>query len=115
MSGGHFGYSQYKIRDIQESLIESLLNPTEYQVNEFHRSKTEFREFNIELLKAIKCLKDAETYAQSWDYLLSGDDGFDSYKERVEFELKQNEEQMEFLVQQVEKKEDSQVNNHGFC
>ena len=110
MSGGHFEYAQYKIADIYYS-IEEYLNGRELDesdVEEYirgyflednekeyilqhHRTIPNEYEFSEETLaefkNAVHILKQAEIYAQRIDWLLSGDDGEESFHERLKKEL----------------------------
>lgn len=82
MSGGHFDYNQRVIWDIAAS-IENLLNSeqaadyTTATINELHN--------------AIDTLNAAAIYANRVDWLVSGDDGEDSFHERLNTELAMNE------------------------
>lgn len=110
MSGGHFEYAQYKIadiyysieeylhgREIDESDVEEYIrgyfledNEKEY-ILQHHRTIPNEYEFSEETLaefkKAVHILKQAEIYAQRIDWLLSGDDGEESFHERLKEEL----------------------------
>ena len=87
MSGGHFDYQQYKIGDIRasiEKLIEDNNKPNEYDFcNKF--SDEILKEFEI----AISILKIAEIYVQRSDWLVSGDDGEDTFFTRLNEDLKE--------------------------
>ena len=111
MSGGHFEYAQYQIADIYYS-IEEYLNGREiddddvdWYIKEHYLSEEEIiyirnnhrtipnqDEFSKETLaefkKAIHILKQAEIYAQRIDWLLSGDDGEETFHKRLKEELK---------------------------
>ena len=77
MSGGRFYYDQFKIRDIAEEIEKEIQNNTDY-------SQETIEEFR----KAVRALKIAETYTHRIDWLLSGDDGEESFHERLKEELK---------------------------
>ena len=63
----------------------------EYEDGEYH---PEYTEETIQIFKdAVKILRKAAIYANRIDWLLSGDDGEESLKERLEEELKKLEEQ----------------------
>ena len=63
----------------------------EYEDGEYY---PEYTEETIQIFKdAVKILRKAAIYAQRIDWLLSGDDGEDNLKERLEKELKELEEQ----------------------
>ena len=104
MSGGAFDYDQYKIRNISES-IESLIEkngkektPEElrsdwrdkswyekYPEDKFHYAYS--KETIDEFKKAVTILRQAEIYAQRIDYLLSGDDGEETFHKRLKQDL----------------------------
>jgi hypothetical protein len=76
MSGGHFDYNQNRILYIIED-IESLFNG---DVRYGPETMVEFGE-------AIRALKIAYVYAQRIDWLVSGDDGEDTFHERLKENL----------------------------
>jgi len=79
MSGGHFGYREYSIRIIIEDLEELIsTNNGDYPPIVINKFKN-----------AIKTLKMAYVYAHRIDYLLSGDDGTESFLKRLKEELKE--------------------------
>ena len=81
MSGGHFDYQQYKIHDIA-SLIREIIDNNDLNENFHYSPKT------IELLQdADYSLRKAYVYAQRIDWLVSGDDGEDSFHRRLVEEL----------------------------
>lgn len=110
MSGGHFDYQQWRIneiadrieeyldgREVDEEDIEGYIN-TEFLSDEeiayirkrhhtmpnyYGYSKDTIKEFR----KAVKLLRKAYVYAQRIDWLLSGDDGEESFHERLKEEL----------------------------
>ena len=102
MSGGRFEYKQFHIREIREAIEAELENmgkeipQTEnwhtedwvikYPEDRFYPTYTPktVKEFE----KAIKILKLAEIYAQRIDWFLSGDDGEDSFHERLNEEIR---------------------------
>ena len=114
MSGGHFEYAQYHIGDIYCS-IERYLDGREINeddidwyikehyldereidyIRKHHRTIPNESEFSKETLaefkKAVHILKQAEIYAQRIDWLLSGDDGEDSFRKRLKEELEKLE------------------------
>ncbi len=101
MSGGRFEYNQYKIRAIADSIDweirrigkekteEELKNEfwkdpswyEKYPEDKFHYKYPDevVREFH----KAVYILRLAEIYAQRVDWLLSGDDGDETFIERL--------------------------------
>ena len=102
MSGGHFEYRQHHIGDIADE-IERELNKQGKQKSkgelwnndEFYKKYPEEMhhgtfspEIQAEFKNAINALKIAEIYAQRIDWFLSGDDGEESFLERLSVELK---------------------------
>lgn len=101
MSGGRFNYQQSRLIDIIESIDEELemQGKLREDVNDFFRKEfyEEYPEdkFNYtypediqgEFLLAKKILRLAYIYAQRIDWLLSGDDGEDSFRKRLKEEL----------------------------
>ena len=109
MSGGFFGYNQYYINDIADSIETYIYGQSleeedinyfknyllddeekEYVIknkhtlpNSYKYSKETIKEFK----KGLAILKKAYVYAQRIDWLLSGDDGEESFHERLKEEL----------------------------
>jgi len=91
MSGGHFDYAQYRIRDIAESVLELI----EKNGNKIEQDRLEYLRYGDEYYyeypediidhfkEAYKALRIAEVYAQRIDWLVSGDDGEDSFRRRL--------------------------------
>jgi len=89
MSGGHFAYQQYQMQVIAEE-IEKLVDTNDCNdKNQWgdvignHYSRETMREFD----KAVELLKQAYVYVQRIDWLVSGDDGEDSFHSRLKSEL----------------------------
>ena len=76
----------------RDKLIEvKEIKYQEYEDGEYH---PEYTEETIQIFKdAVKILRKAAIYANRIDWLLSGDDGEESLKERLEEELKKLEEE----------------------
>ena len=97
MSGGHFNYMQYNISEIYESINEQIRkNGKPKEKDELYSWDIENDNLNNykypdniikEFKKAVKILKQAEIYAQRIDWLLSGDDGDETFIERLNEEL----------------------------
>jgi hypothetical protein len=89
MSGGHFDYNQYKIgyiADEVETLIENNDSDEQNQWGDVigrHYKPETIQEFK----NALKALRVAEIYAQRIDWLVSGDDGEDSFHRRLKKDL----------------------------
>lgn len=84
MSGGYFEYQQYHIQDIIEKLEETKVkieNDEEY--HQYDRKE----ELLQEISNGLNYLNLAQIYTQRLDWLFSGDDGEDSFFERLEEEL----------------------------
>lgn len=95
MSGGHYEYKQYHISEIAES-IESLIwnNSVPESEEDEWRSGDRFSPETIEeFKKAVEILKIAYVYAQRIDWLVSGDDGEDTFHARLKHDLDRLKEQ----------------------
>jgi hypothetical protein len=103
MSGGTFDYKQYHIGEIAgeiESVIES--EESEHIVkkekskygwdveDEVYRHNLK-KETLDEFKKGVNLLKQAEIYAQRIDWLLAGDDGEETFFERLKEDLEKIE------------------------
>jgi hypothetical protein len=94
MSGGYFDYEQYKIDRIADE-VEQLIISNDYNaLNEWGDpigrgySAETIHEFKL----GLQLLKIAAVYAQRIDWLVSGDDGEDSFHQRLLSDLKKLEE-----------------------
>ena len=105
MSGGAFNYDQYKIGymvdQIEEIVVKNGVEKTPEELkNEGWRDPDWYEKYPedkyhyqypdevIEKMKeGIKVLKKAQIYAHRIDWLLSGDDGEESFLRRLEEEL----------------------------
>lgn len=90
MSGGHFDYDQYRIEDIAVG-IDELVNSNEDQsINEW--GETRGRNYPSEIIERFKeashTLRQAASMAQRVDWLVSGDDGEDSFMKRWDKEVR---------------------------
>lgn len=90
MSGGHFGYQQYRLRDIAQSITE-LIESNDDQTKDRYGdtvghgySPATIAEFEA----AVRYLRIAEIYAQRVDWLVSCDDGEDSFHRRLADDLR---------------------------
>lgn len=82
MSGGRFEYKQYSIDYIVDE-IDQIIR-TNNSVEWYQYSEETIQEFK----KGIIALKKAAVYAQRIDWLVSGDDGEESFHQRLKEELK---------------------------
>lgn len=91
MSGGHFDYNQYRIGQIAdevEQLIEINGKKREYRESWDDEYHYEYPPEVIEKFKeGLDILRKAEVYAQRIDWLVSGDDGNDSFLRRLKEDL----------------------------
>lgn len=108
MSGGHWDYIQYRFTDVIED-IEKLIEQNgklkseqelkdyswndEDWYNKYPEDRYHF-EYPEEVLeqfrKSIDIIKTAQIYIHRMDWLLSGDDGEESFLVRLSDELKEN-------------------------
>lgn len=90
MSGGHFGYEQYKIGQIVDEIQLLIDNNHSQEKNSYGDSigKNYPPEVVDKFREAVKVLKMAQIYAQRIDWLVSDDDGPRSFLSRLEEELK---------------------------
>ena len=102
MSGGRFEYNQYRIRDIANEVEREIYNSgREKTVKELKDEKNSWyhgyepdpvhyeypEEVVNEFIKAYKILRVAEIYAHRIDWLLSGDNGEETFMERLSQDL----------------------------
>lgn len=89
MSGGHFDYKQYDIAVIYESIKQLIPDNDLTEVNEWGDSKGRAytAETIIEFKRALEALRLAQIYTQRIDWLVSGDDGEDSFHRRLKSAL----------------------------
>ena len=100
MSGGRFDYNQYRIRDIASEISKEIYNSgrnkTEREINEEKKDyywdtdreiDPKMYEYPTEVIEEFKkgyeIMRLAEIYAQRIDWLLSGDDGDESFIKRL--------------------------------
>lgn len=86
MSGGYFEFKQYHIKGIAETIKEDI---TRLENNPEYLEWVEDKEYLIMVMKqAYMALLPAYTYSQRLDWLLSGDDGEKSFKQRLEEDMR---------------------------
>jgi hypothetical protein len=89
MSGGHFQYKQWEIGNIADEVEQLILTNDSEEKDEwgdrkgYHYSPETIEEFK----KGLVLLRQAYVYAQRIDWLVSADDGEDSFHNRLKFEL----------------------------
>jgi hypothetical protein len=89
MSGGHFDYQQYRIEDIAATIEELIASNDDKTLNEWGDCRGKgYDEEIIEKFKlTVYTLRKAATMAQRVDWLVSGDDGEESFHRRWDEEL----------------------------
>ena len=108
MSGGHWGYKQYFMTEVIEDLDKLICQNGKLKSNELLREESRWDldyfekypkdkfhiEYSSEVIKEFKkgleIIKKSQIYIQRIDYLLSGDDGPESFIERLKEELDEN-------------------------
>jgi hypothetical protein len=89
MSGGHFDYKQWEISNIADEVEQLILTNDSEEKDEwgdrkgYHYTPETIEEFK----KGLVLLRQAYVYAQRIDWLVSADDGEDSFHNRLKFEL----------------------------
>jgi nicotinic acid mononucleotide adenylyltransferase len=93
MSGAHFEYQQYRIEDIARSIEELIESNDDESLTEWDTRRGEgYSAETIEKFKTtIDTLRKAAIMAQRVDWLVSGDDGEDSFHRRWAEELSKYE------------------------
>jgi len=89
MSGGHFNYKQHHLLDMADDIGGFILSNDSKEKNEFgdNIGNRYSPETIAQFEKAVKALKLAYVYAQRIDWLLSGDDGEDSFHIRLQAQI----------------------------
>lgn len=84
MSGGHFEYNQYKIRYIADEIEQLIRDNDSTEKDEYgHEKGHHFTPETVAKFKeAFATLRKAQAMAQRVDWLVSGDDGEDSFHRR---------------------------------
>lgn len=86
MSGGRFNYAQRSISDIVDAIEQEIQdNDSVLHRGEYYKP---YEEDTIdEFKKGVELLKKAQIYTQRIDWLLSGDDGEETFHERLAEDL----------------------------
>ena len=89
MSGGYFDYDQYKIGYIADSVEQLIWDNSSKEVDEWSDSVGHgYTEATIsEFRTALRMLRRAEIYAQRIDWLVSCDDGEETFRKRLALDL----------------------------
>jgi len=83
MSGGHFNYQQYTIRDMIDELKIIVSNDTGDMWDNINDKESMRDIIEITIAKGMVF----ETLINRIDYLMSGDDGEESFYDRLSFDL----------------------------
>lgn len=90
MSGGAFNYKQYELGYIADHIEQIIYDYDNDKMNSWDRpvrdtyTKPEIDTFR----QAVYFIRKAQIYAHRIDWLISGDDGTDSFFSRLENDLK---------------------------
>jgi len=86
MSGGHFQYQQYRIEDIAVEIDHLIESNDNQSIDEYGTpiGKNYPQEIMDKFIVAAHTLRKAAAMAQRVDWLVSGDDGEDSFMRRWE-------------------------------
>ena len=125
MSGGTFDYNQYKIRyianDIEQEIVKSgkpktpreLKDESGWRDREWYKKYPEDLnhhkypdEVIAEFKNAYEALRKAEIYAQRIDWLLAGDDGEESFLERLKEDMEVLKAELAIKTFEIEDEED---------
>lgn len=93
MSGGHFDYGEFRIGDIADCIEQEIVNneTLDEDASEYEKERWCGYYYPPEVIKefkkGLKILRQAYIYAHRIDYLLSGDDGEESFLRRLKKEL----------------------------
>ena len=89
MSGGHFQYEQYKIGYIADEVEDLIVHNGSEEKDEwgYHKHSNFTPETIDEFKQALILLRMAQVYAHRIDWLVSGDDGEDSFHNRLKHDL----------------------------
>lgn len=91
MSGGYFDRQQYVIQMIVDQLEDVILKNGKKREHKESWEDDYHIEYEPEVItkfkEGLECLKRAHIYAHRIDWLLSGDDGEETFLERLESDL----------------------------
>lgn len=85
MSGGHFEYQQYRINDLACEVDRLIATNADQTKNDFGDTigRNYTPETIAEFQKAVIALRISEEYVQRIDWLVSGDDGEETFHQRL--------------------------------
>lgn len=123
MSGGHFDYDQYKIGYIADSIERLVLNngrkkTREELKGEGWRDPEWYEKYPEDLYhhrypdnvvekfkEGVRILREAQVYAQRIDWLVSGDDGVESFLSRLNDDLEKAKKDLENFQERLKEVE----------
>lgn len=93
MSGGHFDYQQYRIGQIADQVEQLIRTNNETKLNDWGEPiGRNYNEQTVqEFRRGLRYLELAQIYAQRIDWLVSGDDGENSFHERLKEDIQELE------------------------
>lgn len=99
MSGGHFGYDQYRIDRIFDSVEELIRSNNDTTKNEWgdRKGRGYSAETIAEFKKGLYALRVAQIYAQRIDWLVSCDDSEDNFYDRLKSDLSEAAQALRWL------------------
>ena len=124
MSGGTFDYNQRKIRyiadDIEQEIAKSGKPKTQRELDEerwrdpswYEKYPEDLNHYKYrdeiieEFKKGYEMLRKAEIYAQRIDWYLAGDDGEESFLERIKEDMELLRVELEIKTFEIEDEED---------
>lgn len=97
MSGGFFDYDQHRVRiiadDIEQLIIKNGKPKRKGDRYSWEDESVLYSNYSLKEIQkfqeAVLALRVAEVYAQRVDWLVSGDDGEESFHQRLEEDLKE--------------------------
>ena len=92
MSGGHFNYAQYRMEDIATEIDRLIDDNKSLEENEYgEKLGYHYPQIIIERFKeTAHTIRQAQEMAQRVDWLVSGDDGEESFMSRWDNEVRQS-------------------------
>ena len=91
MSGGHFDYIQYRMEEVADEIDELIKENNSIEESDYfgYKYSNNFPEEIIERFKvAVHTIRQAQEMAQRVDWLVSGDDGEESFMSRWDAEVR---------------------------
>lgn len=85
MSGGYFDHQQYGLGQMADEIEDAIYKNSGTDETKYYNNFSE--ETLIEFEDAITFLKLAQVYVQRIDWLLSGDDGEETFHKRLKADL----------------------------